>query len=231
MKYTLFTLFFVMSSMVYADFNKCDYFFPNKRAPKVSVSDPTRELCFDSFAILYSVSKKSPVYCVEKLNYIRFNTKVKRKNNFHAEPMLAVNERSTPDDYKKSGYDKGHVCNAADQTNELAMEQSFSMSNQTPQVPNLNRKVWAKNVEEATRKYVKRSSGDIYVFTGQHYEKNHPTIGKNKVAVPSYVWKLVYDSQTKKSWVFWLPNTDDVKMAPPISYEEFVKRTGLKLLD
>lgn len=221
----------IFSLESFADFGKCNLFFPKKEAPKVKVADKTRELCFQDFAILYSVDKKSPVYCVQKLSYLTINQKVKRKDHFHEEMRLSPSERSSPKDYAKSGYDKGHVCNARDQHSELAMEESFTMANQTPETPALNRKVWSKSVEEATRKYVKRASGDVYVFTGQHYSLNPDRIGKNKVAVPSHVWKLVYDSQTKKSWVFWLENTDTVKMTPPISYEEFVKRTGLRLLD
>jgi endonuclease G, mitochondrial len=231
MKYLLILATMFSFSLSYANFGNCEILFPNKRSPKVSVNEKTRELCFTDFAILYSVDKKSPIYCMQKLSYQTINIKVKRKDHFHEEPKLAPSERSSPKDYAKSGYDKGHVCNARDQHSEIAMEESFSMSNMVPETKQTNRSIWSKNVEEATRKYVMRASGDVFVFTGQFYPPNPERIGKNQVAVPSHIWKLVYDSEKKKSWVHWIENSETAKMSPPISYEEFVKRTGLKLLD
>ena len=62
------------------------------------------------------------------------------------------------------------------------------------------------------------------------FAKNAPTIGPNKVAVPDYIFKLVYDATTGKSWAYWQANSADTRMGPPISYEEFTRRTGMPLL-
>lgn len=220
---------FTSSLSFAADFGKCNVLFPKQKPPSVSVKN-TRELCFSDFAILYSVDSKTPVYTIEKLSYLRMGKKETRTNNFHEEPKLKSSERSTLKDYAKSGYDRGHQVPAGDMKDPLAMEESFSLANMVPQAPKNNRGIWAKNVEIATRKYVERSSGNVFVFTGGFYGTNHKTIGANKVWVPDYLWKLVYDDQTGKSWVFWIENSDTAKMSAPITYEEFVKRTGLNLL-
>ena len=218
------------------DAGNCNHLFPNNQAPDVPSqvlnAKHVRPLCFSEFFVLYSVDSRTPVYAVEKLSYLTINIKTKRTNHFHEEPMLRSSERSSPKDYARSGYDKGHNANARDMHTALGMDESFSMSNMSPEVPNVNRNIWAKNVEEATRKYVKRAAGDIYVFTGNYFEPNHKTIGKwNSVWVPSAIYKLVYDSQTKRSWAYWVPNTADAKMTKPISYEELVARTGIHFLN
>jgi endonuclease G len=213
------------------DFGKCNTMFPKNTPPAVS-RPKTKPLCFDSFAILYSSETKTAVYVVEKLNYLRLGTKEARKDNFHEEPKLSAGERSTLKDYAKSGYDRGHLAPAADMPNAVAMDESFSLSNIVPQSDKMNRGIWAKNVEKATRDYVKkRSKGDVYVFTGPVYNGPVTTIGPNKVRVPDYLFKLVYDSGTGKSWVYYLENKDEVRMSAPISYEEFKRRTGLNLLN
>jgi endonuclease G len=225
------TLLLFTSGAWATDFGKCNTMFPQNTPPKVSKS-ATKPLCFDSFAVLYSVETKTPVYVVEKLNYLRLGSKEPRTNHFHEEPMLSLSERSTLKDYNHSGYDRGHMAPAADMPNSLAMEQSFSLANMVPQSSKLNRGIWAKSVEKPTREYVKkRSKGDVYVFTGPVYNGSVKTVGPNRVRVPDYVFKLVYDSGTGKSWVFYLENKDEVRMSAPITYEEFVKKTGLNLLN
>lgn len=230
---TIFALILLTSSFAFAtDFGRCNYLFPKNQPPTLTNVSKTKTLCYEDFAILYSVETKSPVYCVEKLNYLTANqSHEKRKNNFHEEPKLAKHERSTLKDYAKTGYDRGHVCPAQFRRGELAMDQSFSLANMIPQTKANNQKTWNKNVETPTLKYVKNNSkGDVYVFTGPYYDSNPKKLGASQVWVPSYTWKLVYDTGTKKSWVFWIANDDVAKMSAPISYEEFVKRTGFKLL-
>jgi len=80
---------------------------------------------------------------------------------------------------------------AGDMSKENAMAQSFSLANMMPQARLNNQGIWAKNVEEPTRLYVKRAQGDIYVFTGS--TGNQGSIGKNRVTIPSNLFKLVYD--------------------------------------
>jgi len=77
---------------------------------------------------------------------------------------------------------------------------------------------------------VARAAGNVYVFTGPVYERNAATIGSSQVAVPSHLFKLVYDATTGRSWVHWQANQASTRVGPPISYEEFVRRTGLHLL-
>lgn len=228
-------LSFLCSNAAFADFSSCPQFFPQGHAPKLTVQvtngKVTRELCFSNFAVLYSVDSKTPVYSVERLSYLTIGKKEPRTNHFHEEPMLRPSERSTLKDYSRSGYDRGHNAPAGDQGLPLAMEESFSLCNMAPQLPHFNRNLWAKAVEMPTRKYVARAAGDIYVFTGGYFLPNHKSIGLNHVWVPDYFYKLVYDSQTKRAWAYFLPNTDDVKMTRPITYQEISQKIGVQFLE
>ena len=77
MKKIITSLILLVSLNTFAQFNQCLDYFPNKQIP--AVSQAGRDLCFDSFAILYSPSTKKPIYVVEKLNRERLQNKVDRK--------------------------------------------------------------------------------------------------------------------------------------------------------
>lgn len=137
------------------------------------------------------------------------------------------------EDYKGSGFDRGHMAPAGDMPNPTAMAQSFSLANMVPQTSEHNRGVWAKDVEAATRKYASRAAGDVFVISGPVYSPSiaeSPGIGTGRVRVPKYLFKLVYDEQKNRAWAYWQENSDLTKGSAPISYEELVKRTGVKFL-
>lgn len=212
----------------YAD---CPQFFPDGKAPVVPAWPGLRELCYDAFAILHSGSTKTPVFVAQRLNreILQRAQVVKRKDRFFADARLPRGERAQLDDYRGSGYSRGHMAPAADMHTVEAMAQSFSLANMVPQDQRHNGGPWAK-VEEDTRRYVMRARGDVYVFTGPVYQGLSARIGDGAVAVPTHLFKLVYDVTSGRSWVHWQANSPDASVASPISYEEFVRRTDLRLL-
>lgn len=48
--------------------------------------------------------------------------------------------------------------------------------------------------------------------------------------MPTYLYKLVYDATTNKAWAHWQANQEGETVGRPISYQELVKRTGVKFL-
>ncbi len=215
---------------VQTSFAQCPQFFPGSR-PVVPMAYTQRELCFSSFAILHSGQTKTPVFVVQRLNrqQIQSAKGLKRTDRFYAEARLPQGERAELNDYKGSGFSRGHMAPAGDMASQQGMAQSFSLANMVPQNQIHNAGPWNK-IEADTRKYITRAAGNVYVFTGPVYERNTATIGSNKVAVPSHLFKLVYDATTGRSWVHWQANQASTRVGPPISYEEFVRRTGLHLL-
>ena len=108
-----------------------------------------------------------------------------------------------------------------------AMAQSFSLANMVPQDRKQNGRPWAK-IEEDTRRYVMRAQGDVYVITGPVLGANPPRIGQG-VAVPSHLFKLVYDPATGKNWAHWQENSPGATVGRPISLEELQRRAGFNL--
>ncbi len=214
-------------------FAACPQFFP---AAPPAVPDrealKPRELCYDAFAILHSGKTKTPVYVVQRLtrDTLTDAKDEKRTNRFFADARLPSAERATLDDYKGSGYDRGHMAPAADMPTAQAMAQSFSLANMVPQAPENNRGAWAKAVEKATRRYVMRTGGPVYVFSGPVYQGRTQRIGPGRVWVPTHLFKLVYDSKANRAWAHWIENRDDARAGRPISYEELVRRTGVDFL-
>jgi endonuclease G len=139
----------------FALFDECKELFPQQQIP--STQEVGRDLCFDSFAVYYSPRDKKPIYTVEKLSREQLLAPhPKRSNQFYEEARLPLAERSLLSDYRGSGYDRGHNAPAGDMTKERSMAQSFSLANMMPQARQNNQGIWAKNVEEPTRLYVKR---------------------------------------------------------------------------
>ncbi|MCJ0765350.1 DNA/RNA non-specific endonuclease [Variovorax terrae] len=231
------TLLAAFSLPSWADFSACRTFFPQGHIPQLPSTAPglQRQLCFSQFAILHSGQSKTPLYVVERLNHRDYGEKIPRRNRFYEEARLPAAERARLIDYKQESatreesFDRGHMAPAGDMSTPEGMAQSFSLANVVPQASEFNQKAW-NQIEQATRKYVKRASGDVYVFTGPVFDSPVRTLGPGRVWIPSHLFKLVYDPATGKSWTHWMANVDGVRVQRPISYEELVRRTGVAFL-
>lgn len=53
---------------------------------------------------------------------------------------------------------------------------------------------------------------------------------KGLTAVPSHLFKLVYDEERNVAWSHWHANSDDARGSELISYAELVRRTGVDFL-
>lgn len=132
---------------------------------------------------------------------------VKRKDTFLPDSKVK-SKSSTPNDYRGSGYDRGHLVPAADMAfSEEAMQETFFMSNISPQSHNFNGGIW-RELEELTRNWAKKM-GKLYVVTGPvlTYEPKG-YIGDNKVAIPAAFFKVLLDLSApgSKGIGFVIPN-------------------------
>lgn len=114
-----------------------------------------------------------------------------RKDHFRSDPEVHSGSAS-PADYKKSGYDRGHLLPAAAMSwSKSALSETFFMSNMSPQAPQFNRGIW-KQLESRVRDWAVED-GELYVITGPVLKGDLPTIGANEVAVPQYYYKVILD--------------------------------------
>lgn len=208
-------------------FAQCPQFFARGTPPAVTPAPRRRELCYEAFAVLHDGSTRTPLYVAQRLNRRTIEAAdEKRKDKFFADARLPAAERAELDDYKRSGYSRGHMAPAGDMATPTSMAQSFSLANMVPQDIQHNGGAWAK-IEQDTRRYVLRAKGDVYVLTGPVFTASSPSIGRNGVKVPTYLYKLVYDASTQRAWAHWQANREGERVSTPISYEELVKRTGI----
>lgn len=95
--------------------------------------------------------------------------------------------------YRKSGYDKGHLCAAGDMRySKKAFDETFYTSNISPQEHSFNEGVWNR-LEQKVRYWASKYDG-IYVVTGGVLTNNLETIGYEDVSVPNYFYKVLLDN-------------------------------------
>ncbi|KDO29202.1 hypothetical protein SPRG_05437 [Saprolegnia parasitica CBS 223.65] len=149
--------------------------------------------------------------------------------------------RVTPSEYHNSGYDRGHLAPARDMsTSQVAVNESFLMTNISPQVGKFNRGYWSR-VEGFVRHLANQYDG-VYVITGplflptkdkkgDGYRVSYPILGTplNGVAVPTHFFKVVLvaakPSKTDKAGTkkylaagFVLPNEGIAEKTPLRSF-------------
>lgn len=111
------------------------------------------------------------------------------RSNFLPDPLLPSALQIRPNDYRGSGYDRGHVCPSGDRTRDSALnQQTFVMSNMLPQAPALNQQVW-KDLEDYERYLVRDRNEELYVIAGG--QGSAERIASGKVNVPAVCWKII----------------------------------------
>ena len=157
-------------------------------APLSGVSEQIVQKKF--YIISYNKDTKLPNWVAWHLTADHTDGPTRRMSNFYEEESVA-SPRATLDDYKGSGWSRGHMCPAGDNKwSETAMYESFSLANVCPQDASLNSGLW-NSIEIDCRKWANRF-GDVYIVCGPLlYNKEHETIGANKVVVPEAFFKVV----------------------------------------
>ncbi|WP_179335793.1 DNA/RNA non-specific endonuclease [Winogradskyella costae] len=99
--------------------------------------------------------------------------------------------------YKKSGYDKGHLCPAGDRRfTKEAHDETFLTSNISPQEHQFNAGVWNR-LEQKVRYWAKKNDG-VFVVTGGILKNGLKRIGDENVAVPNQFYKVILDNTNGK---------------------------------
>ncbi|WP_298903686.1 DNA/RNA non-specific endonuclease [uncultured Psychroserpens sp.] len=132
--------------------------------------------------------------------------------------------------YKKSGYDRGHLCPAGDRRfSQEAHDETFLTSNISPQNHQFNSGIWNK-LEQKVRYWARKYDG-VFVVTGGVLNGNMKTIGDEDVSVPNQFYKLLIDNNTGKTKViaFLMPHEDSNKPLYEyvVSVDTVEKLTGI----
>jgi len=114
--------------------------------------------------------------------------------------------------YKNSGFDRGHLCPAADRRySKEAHDETFLTSNISPQKHQFNAGIW-NTLEQKVRYWARKYDG-IFVVTGGVLKGSMETIGTEDVAVPNQFYKVLIDNNTGKTKIiaFLMPHENSNK--------------------
>jgi endonuclease G, mitochondrial len=159
------------------------------------------------YSLSYSEEHKQAEWVYYKLNSSQLNPTVKRKNNFRKDPKITKNSAAL-NDYKGSGYDRGHLAPAADMKyNSNSMSESFYLSNVSPQTASFNRGIW-KKIEKQIRDW-SNIYGELIVITGPILQcEGIGEIGINNITIPKWYYKVVIDPDNyKRNLAILIENT------------------------
>ena len=123
--------------------------------------------------------------------------------------------QATPSEYRRSGYDRGHMVPSGDRTASTRDNSiTFLMTNIFPQAQENNRGPW-RALEEHGRDLVRQQGKSLYVIGGTYGDKG--SVGE--VTVPGRIWKVmvvmdsINDQVTRRSQVIAvdMPNSDRIE--------------------
>lgn len=142
------------------------------------------------YTLSYSEANRQAEWVFYNLTPEQINGSQARTDDFRTDALVKNNPvKST--DYTGSGYDRGHLCPAADMAlNLTSMSETFYMSNMTPQNPSFNRGIWS-TLESKVRTWAIEKNG-VYVTTGPILNNNCGTISNGTITVPCSFYKIVY---------------------------------------
>ncbi len=187
--------------------------------PHLPYSTPVLERI--GYTVAYDGRTKTALWVYEELTRDSVRGNVRRDEmQFSQDPDIPSLIQPSLLDYKGSGFDREGTWSpfADHRASEAAAEETFYLSNISPQNPQLNRGFWAKlerHVRNLTNEYdrVRVVTGPLYLPEEQSDGKwvvTYEVIGDdgNGVAVPTHFFKVVTAEKRgiKRQWVYIVPN-------------------------
>jgi endonuclease G len=200
-------------------------------APEIKIeklSAQTRAVCFSEIAVLYSGIARTPLWSAEHLTAARIErarTLARlRSNAFHEESSLPSEVRSELSDYRRSGFDRGHMAPNGDMSTPEAQEESFSLANMIPQDPCNNEVLW-EGIESAVRDLA-LADDEVFVITGPAFLGAELQSLNRRVLVPTHIFKAVYVPSRNAAAAYFAPN-DASQNWETLSIAELETRVGI----
>lgn len=144
---------------------------------------------YEGFRVSFNAANRTPDWVAWELLGTETEGPVPRARKFWQD--TAIDGCPETADYTRSGYDRGHLCPAADQKwSPQAMEDCFSLANVAPQAHALNAGAW-KTLEDKERSWARRDSALIIVAGPIYSPSDTIRIGDNRVRVPGAFFKVI----------------------------------------
>jgi endonuclease G, mitochondrial len=227
----LFTILVCFTPQVHAAEAGCESQLYQGAGPvlkNAKLAAQTYPVCFSEISLLFSGIARTPLWSAEHLTSARIQrarTLLRlRSDAFHEELSLPADLRSGLADYRRSGFDRGHMAPNGDMSTPEAQEESFSLANMIPQEPCNNEVLW-EGIESAVRNLA-LSDGEVYVVTGPAFLGAELQSLKGRVLVPTHIFKAVYLPSRNLAGAYFAPN-DGSQSWEPISISELESRVSV----
>ena len=147
------------------------------------------------YTVFYSSRYGVPLWVAWKINPNRVRGVEGRSGyGFFPDPALPDSLQTSPKEYNRTGYDKGHMCPANDNTGSSEfMTECHYASNLAPQRKELNRSggTWF-NVEQECTKFVKKEGKKLYVVCGPIIEHSTLSVRQRLNGRSAYIPKRFF---------------------------------------
>lgn len=161
------------------------------------------------YTLSYSEKDEQAEWVYYELTSDMVRGKQKRTDDYRPDEKVTTISAQL-EDYRGSGYDRGHLCPAGDmKLNYESMTESFFLSNMSPQKKEFNDGIW-NDLENKVRSWT-IAKGKLYVVTAGVLTQNLGKIGPDRVTVPKYFYKILYDPRYEKMIAFLLLNSNSNK--------------------
>lgn len=160
--------------------------------PAYLTDRPEEIIRHDGFTLSYNNRHLLPNWVAWVLTSARLQGSERRADNFQPDMLVQNGPVADTYDYRGSGYDRGHMCPAADcKHSRQSQNDCFLMTNICPQTHQLNAGDW-QTLEDLCRRWARRYDS-IYIVCGPVLKKGarYDKIGQHGVSVPRQFWKAV----------------------------------------
>jgi endonuclease G len=160
----------------------------------------------EGYAVQYNSECKTPFWVSYHMRDTDLVPNVSRTDDFRPDPEIKVPQAALTD-YKRSGYDRGHMARAGLFTkSKKLMSESFILSNIVPQDSFMNQSGAWRRLEDFELKVIKEKK-EVNIVTGPVNGPNDQRIGAGEVCVPEFVYKVLYQGGDTPSAIgFLIPN-------------------------
>ena len=184
---------------------------------------------YEGYTVSYNPETKIPVWVKYDLSAEETDGPYTRKGmNFKQDAYVPLPQAHS-DDYRNSGWSKGHMAPAADfKWSENAMKESFYYTNCCPQDESLNSGQWS-TLENKVRNWAEQF-GNVTVVTGPIIGKNiNGTIGENQVVIPDALFKAILADNQAIAFVMYNRSSNANMQKCAMSVNQLEKISGLDL--
>ena len=192
-----------------------------------AIQDSSALVVHKAYTLEYSEKHEQALWVAYLLTRDYVKGQEPRTNDFRPDESVRT-QSAQLEDYRHSGYSRGHLCPAGDMKwDREAMSETFFLSNMSPQIANFNDGIWQKM--EGKARHFANVYDSIYIITGPVLTELIDTIGENCVSVPAYYYKIIYNPANNQSIAFLVPHkasNESIKRYLT-TIDEIEKMTGL----